>query len=148
MLQNITKSKKHIRLRSLNSPRHFLQLMMSRMYFILKLRGSQQSSYGIYHAQTNIQTNYNYLLCLACLAPSASMFAQSSLPDHAQDKSNNISVRSKLLQNQSVTVSQKPECFNFNLFLTKLETYIGSLLPLSDKICRDFLFSISTLHLI
>jgi len=37
-------------------------------YFIFKLRGSQQSSYGIYHAQTNIQTNYNLstLYCLSC----------------------------------------------------------------------------------
>ena len=42
--------------------------------------------------QTYRQTTI-YLLCLACLASSASMFAQSSLPDHTQDKSNNISVR-------------------------------------------------------
>ena len=97
--------------------------------------------------QTYRQTTI-YLLCLACLAPSASMCAQLSLPDHTQDKSNNISVSSKLLKNQSVKVSQNAECFNFNQFLTKLETYIGSLLPPSDKIWRDFLFSISPLHLI
>jgi hypothetical protein len=51
---NRDKSKNHLRLRSLNSPRHFLQLMMRIMYFIFKLRGSPQSPYGIYHAQTNI----------------------------------------------------------------------------------------------
>ena len=88
--------------------------------------------------QTYRQTTI-YLLCLACLATSASMFINQVCLTTHKINPNNISVRSKLLQNQSVTVSQKPECFN--KFLTKLETYTGSLLPLSEKIGEMFCFA-------
>jgi len=142
----ITKSKKANQTNNLNSPRHFLQLMMRIMYVIFKSPGPNHPPVASpMPKQTNDWANYN-LSALSCMSCTVSFnIHQSTLSYHTKDKSKQYQYQKLTpFKINPLTVSQKPECFN--QFPSKLETFIGSLLPLSDKIWRDFLFSISALH--